>query len=114
MADNIFRTFSPSMLLQLNAAAQTKSIPSTDEQSAAAMAAAAAAHFAQSAQAAQKNMDPAIKMARALEKLQKNPVDVVAGKDDRITILHIARFLPGQYCLIKTRGYSTVLTVRII
>jgi hypothetical protein len=42
-------------------------------------------------------MDPAIKMARALEQLQKNPVEVKAGKDDRITILHIARFLPGIF-----------------
>ena len=96
MADNVFRTFSPSVLLQLNASSQPVPSNTVDVQSAAAMAAAAAAHFAQSAHTVQKNTDPAIKMARALEHLQKNPVDVVAGKDDRITILHIARFLPGQ------------------
>lgn len=96
MADNVFRTLTPSVLLQLNASSQPTVPNAVDAHSAAAMAAAAAAHFAQSAQTVQKNMDPAIKMARALEHLQKNPVDVVAGKDDRITILHIARFLPGQ------------------
>jgi len=96
MADNVFRTLSPSVLLQLNASSQPVSSNTVDVQSAAAMAAAAAAHFAQSAHLVQKNTDPAIKMARALEHLQKNPADVVAGKDDRITILHVARFLPGQ------------------
>jgi len=95
MTDNVFRSFSPATLIQLNNSSAASNT-NTDLNSSAAMAAAAAAHFAQSAQTAQKNMDPAIKMARALETLQKNPVDVAAGKDDRVTILHVARFMPGQ------------------
>jgi hypothetical protein len=95
MPDHVFRTFSPSILLQLNGTKAPST--NTEAQSNAAMAAAAAAHFAQSAQTAQRNNDPAIKMARALEQLQKNPVNVAAGPDNRITILHIARFLPGPY-----------------
>jgi len=94
MPDHIFRSFTPSVLLQLNSSSVNTNTHS-EAQSNAAMAAAAAAHFAQSAQSAHRNNDPAIKMARALEKLQKNPVAVAAGQDNRITILHIARFLPG-------------------
>jgi hypothetical protein len=96
MPDHVFRSFTPSVLLQLNSSSSNNTAHS-EAQSNAAMAAAAAAHFAQSAQSAHRNNDPAIKMARALEKLQKNPVAVAAGQDDRITILHIARFLPGWF-----------------
>jgi hypothetical protein len=40
-------------------------------------------------------MDPGVKMAKALENLQQNPREVPAGTDNRITILHVARFLAG-------------------
>ena len=89
LPDNVMRQMDPLLLIQLNNGAQVQPVHAPD---AAAMAAAAAAHFAQSAA---KSSDPGIKMAKALERLRANPVTVPAGPDDRISVLHVARFLPG-------------------
>jgi hypothetical protein len=90
--DNVFRTTNIEVLIQLNGAAQTPGGQGSDAQSAAALAAAAAAHFAQFAH---RSMDPGVRMAKVLESLQQNPKEVPAGTDNRITILHVARFLAG-------------------
>jgi len=37
-------------------------------------------------------------MAKALEQIQQNPVQVAAGPDDRCTVLHPVRFLGGAVC----------------
>ena len=89
LPDEVMRSMNPLLLLQLNAGTQAQPAQSQD---AVALAAAAAAHFAQSTH---KSSDPGIKMARALDKLRDNPVMVPAGPDDRISVLHIARFLAG-------------------
>jgi hypothetical protein len=89
LPDNVMRQMDPLLLIQLNNGAQAQPAQNPD---AAAMAAAAAAHFAQSAA---KSSDPGIKMAKALERLRASPVTVPAGIDDRISVLHVARFLPG-------------------
>jgi hypothetical protein len=89
LPDDVMRHMDPLLLIQLNNGAQAQPVQTPD---AAAMAAAAAAHFAQSAV---KSNDPGVKMAKALEKLRANPITVPAGPDDRISVLHVARFLPG-------------------
>jgi hypothetical protein len=63
------------------------------------MAAAAAAHFANINPS--KPTDPGIKMAKTLEKLRANPIEVPAGLDDRISVLHDGRYLPGTVASAK-------------
>jgi hypothetical protein len=90
---------SPELLIQLNAGAQTQTQSAPDMQSAALMAAAAAAHFANINPS--KPTDPGIKMAKTLEKLRANPIEVPAGLDDRISVLHDGRYLPGTVASAK-------------
>ncbi len=94
LPDDVVRIMDPALLIQLNAGAQPLAQAAAPNfESAAAMAAAAAAHFA--THHPPKTSDPAIKMARTLERLRQNPVAVPAGLDDRISVLHEGRFLPG-------------------
>jgi hypothetical protein len=78
-------------LLQFNQAATPAQAP--DMQAALyAAAAAAAAQFSAFNPAVQ---DAGVKMAKNLEMLRANPVVVPEGRDDRIALLHDARFLAG-------------------
>ena len=97
--DDTMRRMPPELLIQLNAGAQTQTQAAPDMQSAALMAAAAAAHFANINPS--KPTDPGIKMAKTLEKLRANPIEVPAGLDDRISVLHDGRYLPGTVASAK-------------
>jgi len=100
MSDNLMRAMDINTLVELNKASQGGggSASATPTQAAAA-AAAAAAHFASSHHFNQQ--DPALKMAKNLETLRDNPIGVEEGFDDRIGILHPARFLGGAVCSAK-------------
>jgi hypothetical protein len=81
-------------LIQMNQQAQ-QAPQAGDMQAAMIAAAAAAAQYSQMAGFNPTVQDPGIKMAKNLEKLRTNPVTVQEGQDNRITILHDARFLAG-------------------
>jgi hypothetical protein len=83
------------VLIQLNKAARAQ--PPSDMQAVAAQAfaAAAAAHMAPPQHSLP---DPGVKMAKNLEFLKSNPVNVEAGTDDRSFALHPARFMGGMAC----------------
>jgi hypothetical protein len=81
-------------LLQMNQQAQ-QAPQATDMQTAMLAAAAAAVQYSQLAGFNPTAQDPGVKMAKNLEKLKTNPVTVPEGLDDRIGILHCARFLGG-------------------
>jgi hypothetical protein len=78
-----------SALLALNA--DHKELPA-DLGSAAAHA--AAAHLS----SRPRDVDPGIKMAKALESLHSNPVVLPTSADDRINLLHPTHFLGGSIC----------------
>jgi hypothetical protein len=80
-------------LLALNADSKEPA----DLSAAAAHAAAAAAHLS----ARPRDTDPGIKMAKALENLRSHPTVVHTAADDRIDLLHPARFLGGAVCSSK-------------
>jgi hypothetical protein len=81
-------------LLQMNQQAQ-QAPQATDMQAAMLAAAAAAVQYSQLAGFNPTTQDPGVKMAKNLEKLKNNPVTIPEGLDDRINILHSARFLGG-------------------
>jgi hypothetical protein len=81
-----------STLLQMSQQAQ-QAPQASDMQ--AAMLAAAAVQYSQLAGFNPTAQDPGVKMAKNLEKLKTNPVTIPEGQDDRISILHSARFLGG-------------------
>jgi hypothetical protein len=60
-------------------------------------AAAAAAHLS----ACPPESDPGIKIAKALESLRSHPVVLPTAADDRVELLHKARFLGGTVCSSK-------------
>jgi hypothetical protein len=90
----MFRHTPISALLALNTDHKE---PPADFGSAAAHAAAAAAHLS----SRPRDVDPGIKMAKALESLRSNPVVLPTSADDRIDLLHPARFLGGSVCSSK-------------
>jgi len=45
--------------------------------------------------------DPEARMAKALEELRQNPVQIPAGVDDRAAVMHAARFLGGPTCSLQ-------------
>lgn len=94
LSDNYIRSTDPSLLLALNATAAGHNAVAHS----AAAAAAAAAHYAGVARPSQ---DPAVKMAKNLETLRDNPTKVLEGLDNRVDVLHPARFLPGVVCSSK-------------
>ena len=81
-------------LIQMNQQAQ-QAPQAGDMQAAMIAAAAAAAQYSQMAGFNPTVQDPGVKMAKNLEKLRSNPITVPEGQDNRITILHDARFLAG-------------------
>jgi hypothetical protein len=93
MSDAFLRSTSIGTLVELNRG----SVPANniDFQSFASQAAAAAAAHLTSAGNRDKENDPGVKMAKALENIRANPTQVKAGEDDRIQKLHPARFLGG-------------------
>ena len=58
-------------------------------------AAAAAVQYSQMAGFNPTTQDPGVKMAKNLDRLRASPVTIPEGLDDRISILHDARFLAG-------------------
>jgi hypothetical protein len=91
LSDEAINSTDMQLLIKLNAGA--KDSQNTDINAAVIAAAAAAAQFSGFAPAAQ---DPGVKMAKNLEKLRANPTLVSEGYDDRISVLHSARFLGGM------------------
>jgi hypothetical protein len=81
-------------LLQMNQQAQ-QAPQAVDMQAAMIAAAAAAAQYSQLAGFNPTVQDPGVKMAKNLEKLRTSPITIPEGLDDRISILHSARFLGG-------------------
>jgi hypothetical protein len=81
-------------LLQMNLQAQ-QAPQASDMQAAMLAAAAAAVQYSQIAGFNPTAQDPGVKMAKNLEKLKTNPITIPEGLDDRINILHSARFLGG-------------------
>jgi hypothetical protein len=81
-------------LLQMSQQAQ-QAPQASDMQAAMLAAAAAAVQYSQIAGFNPTTQDPGVKMAKNLEKLRASPVTVPEGLDDRISILHSARFLGG-------------------
>jgi hypothetical protein len=82
------------VLLQMNQQAQ-QAPQQSDMQAAMLAAAAAAVQYSQMAGFNPTTQDPGVKMAKNLDKLKSNPVTIPEGQDDRINILHCARFLGG-------------------
>jgi hypothetical protein len=81
-------------LLQMNQ--QVQQAPQASDMQAAMLAAAAAAvQYSQIAGFNPTAQDPGVKMAKNLEKLKACPITIPEGLDDRINILHSARFLGG-------------------
>jgi hypothetical protein len=95
LPDNFIRDTDLQLLIQLNQGMQPAATAGTDFQSSAAMFLAAAA--AQMG-AGQREAEPAVVMAKALETVKQNPTQVAAGLDDRCANLHPARFLGGAVC----------------
>jgi hypothetical protein len=83
-----------STLLQMSQQAQ-QAPQASDMQAAMLAAAAAAVQYSQLAGFNPTAQDPGVKMAKNLEKLKASPVTIPEGLDDRINILHCARFLGG-------------------
>jgi hypothetical protein len=83
------------ILLQLNKAARPQPASDMHTVAAQAFAAAAAIHLAPPQQSLP---DPGVRMAKNLEFLKANPTSVPAGKDDRSSVLHQARFYGGMAC----------------
>jgi hypothetical protein len=82
------------VLLQMNQQSQ-QAPQAVDMQTAMIAAAAAAAQYSQIAGFNPTVQDPGVKMAKNLEKLRTSPITIPEGQDDRIAILHSARFLGG-------------------
>jgi hypothetical protein len=83
-----------STLLLMNQQAQPAP-QATDMQAAMLAAAAAAVQYSQMAGFNPTTQDPGVKMAKNLDRLRASPVTIPEGLDDRISILHDARFLAG-------------------
>lgn len=94
LSDELLKSLDMSALVNLNNSATQKA----PDMSSAMAAAAAAAQFSNPAGA---HHDPGIKMALTLEALQANPSTIKAGQDDRISVLHEGRFLPGTVASTK-------------
>jgi len=94
LSDDIMRSLDMSVLVSINNAATQQS----PDMSSTIAAVAAAAHLSGGQPT---HADPGIKMAMNLESLQANPIDVPAGKDDRVSILHPGRFLAGTVATAK-------------
>jgi hypothetical protein len=98
MSDHFLGSTDLKILMELN---RGSTAAGPDFQSFASQAAAAAAAHMSSAAQKERENDPGVKMARALEALRNNPAQVKAGVDDRIQALHPARFLGGATCSAK-------------
>ncbi len=94
LSDSFLSSTPMDTLLQMNQQAQ-QAPQATDMQAAMLAAAAAAVQYSQIAGFNPTAQDPGVKMAKNLEKLKTNPVTIPEGLDDRINILHSARFLGG-------------------
>jgi hypothetical protein len=94
LSDTFLSTTPMQTLLLMNQQAQ-QSPQSTDMQTAMLAAAAAAVQYSQLSGFNPTTQDPGVKMAKNLDKLRTNPVTIPEGLDDRISILHSARFLGG-------------------
>jgi hypothetical protein len=94
LSDSFISTTPMQVLLQMNQQAQ-QAPQQADMQAAMLAAAAAAVQYSQMAGFNPTAQDPGVKMAKNLEKLRTNPVTIPEGLDDRISILHCARFLGG-------------------
>lgn len=92
MSDQFLSNTPMDLLLKINAAAQPTPAQTQDMQAVVFAAAAAAAQFSAFNPSVQ---DPGTRMAKNLEKLRENPTFVPEGRDDRISLLHDARFLAG-------------------
>ncbi len=93
LSDAFLASTPMTVLLQMNQ--QSQQAPQATDMQAAMIAAAAAAQYSQLAGFNPTVQDPGVKMAKNLEKLKASPVTIPEGLDDRISILHIARFLGG-------------------
>jgi hypothetical protein len=89
LSDSFISSTPMATLLQMNQQA-----PQANDMQAA-MLAAAAVQYSQLAEFNPTAQDPGVKMAKNLEKLKANPITIPEGLDDRISILHSARFLGG-------------------
>jgi hypothetical protein len=94
LSDSFLSSTPMSTLLQMSQQAQ-QAPQASDMQAAMLAAAAAAVQYSQLAGFNPTAQDPGVKMAKNLENLKKNPVTIPEGQDDRINILHSARFLGG-------------------
>jgi hypothetical protein len=94
LSDSFLASTPMSVLLQMNQQSQ-QAPQASDMQAAMIAAAAAAAQYSQLAGFNPTVQDPGVKMAKNLEKLRTSPVTIPEGQDNRISILHSARFLGG-------------------
>jgi hypothetical protein len=94
LSDSFISSTPMDTLLQMNQQAQ-QAPQATDMQAAMLAAAAVAVQYSQIAGFNPTAQDPGVKMAKNLEKLKASPVTIPEGLDDRINILHSARFLGG-------------------
>jgi hypothetical protein len=94
LSDSFLSSTPMATLLQMNQQAQQA--PQANDMQAAMLAAAAeAVQYSQLAGFNPIAQDPGVKMAKNLEKLKASPITIPEGLDDRIGILHSARFLGG-------------------
>jgi hypothetical protein len=94
LSDSFLSTTPMQTLLQMNQQAQ-QAPQAADMQAAMLAAAAAAVQYSQLAGFNPTTQDPGVKMAKNLDKLRTSPITIPEGLDDRISILHSARFLGG-------------------
>ncbi len=92
LSDSFISSTPMQVLLQMNQQAQ-QAPEQSDMQASMLAAAAAAVQYSQMAGFNPTAQDPGVKMAKNLEKLKSNPVTIPEGQDDRVSILHCARFL---------------------
>ena len=94
LSDSFLSSTPMATLLQMNQ--QVQQAPQASDMQAAMLAASAAAvQYSQIAGFNPTAQDPGVKMAKNLEKLKACPITIPEGLDDRINILHSARFLGG-------------------
>lgn len=95
LSDDIIRSTPINVLVELN---KSRSAAPTDGDFQTSAAKFLIAATAQLGGGGQREQEPSVQMAKALEAVQKNPTILEAGTDDRVSILHPARFLGGAVC----------------